>query len=53
MREDFCATEIRGARLGGRVFQNVKPQAVRARWIKFLEWVDIKNKLNLIKIGAP
>ena len=24
---------------------------VGARWIKFLEWVDIKNELNLTKIG--
>ena len=24
-----------------------------ARWIKFSEWVDIKNKLNLTKIGLP
>ena len=24
---------------------------VRARWIKFSEWVDIKNKFNITKIG--
>ena len=23
---------------------------VRARWVKFSEWVDIKNELNLTKI---
>ena len=25
---------------------------IRAGWIKFSEWLDIKNKLNLTKIGV-
>ena len=32
----------------------LKFQTVIAKWIKFSLWVDIKNKLNLTKIGdAP
>ena len=27
-------------------------QTVTARWIKFSEWVDVKNKLNLTKTGG-
>ena len=27
-------------------------QTVKARWIKFSEWVGIKNKLSVTKIGG-
>ena len=32
-------------------FRTLEPLGL-ARWIKFLEWVDIKNKLNLTKVGS-
>ena len=35
-----------------RVIQNFELLTVRARWIKFSEWVNIKNKLTLTKIGS-
>ena len=51
---DFCATEIGGANMGPqserRKFEFL---TVTARWIKFSEWVDIKNKLNPTKIRVP
>ena len=31
-------------------FWSFKPQQLR--WIKFSEWVEIKNKLHLTKIGG-
>ena len=34
---------------GHQTFKLLNP---KARWIKFSEWVDIKNKLNLKKIGG-
>ena len=45
-----------GCQVGGiplnRVLQNFKLLPVRAKWIKFSEWVEIKNKLNVTKIGG-
>ena len=35
-----------------RVLHSFEFLTVTATWIKFLEWADIKNKLNLTKIGC-
>ena len=32
-------------------FKTLNFSTVKARWNKFLEWVDIKNKLNVTNIG--
>ena len=49
-------TEVEGARLWGspsiKYSKNLNFLIVGARWIKFSEWVDIKNELNLTKIGG-
>ena len=56
IRDDFCVAEISGARLGR--FPSIKSskllnfKAVRAKWIRFSKWVDIKNKLKLAKNGG-
>ena len=46
------AVLLKGSPSCGFILKILNFQTVGAKWMKFSEWVDIKNKLNLTKLGG-